>query len=210
MGSDSASDAGSPVQVARTLLDLTLSRPETLGEGRLVSLDGPAGSGKTTLAAALAEAAEDAGLSVRVVHMDDLYDGWQGLPRVGDQLGSLLEPLGRCAAGEYRRYDWIADRYAEAVTVAPVDLLVLEGVGSGDGRFAALRTVLVWVQAPDGLRLERGLDRDGHEAEPMWRRGMVDEAAHFEADDTRARADLLVDGTGERAPTLPGGGAVLG
>ena len=31
------------------------SRPATLGAGRLVCVDGPAGSGKTTLGAALAE-----------------------------------------------------------------------------------------------------------------------------------------------------------
>ena len=38
---------------ARDVLALAASRPPSLGAGRLVCVDGPAGSGKTTLAAAL-------------------------------------------------------------------------------------------------------------------------------------------------------------
>ena len=45
---------GSPQQAAQLVLDLARARPPTLGDTRLVSIDGPAGSGKTTLAATLA------------------------------------------------------------------------------------------------------------------------------------------------------------
>ncbi|WP_338087967.1 4-amino-4-deoxy-L-arabinose transferase [Nocardioides lijunqiniae] len=181
--------------MARRVHDLTLERAPTLGAGRLVCVDGPAGSGKTTLAAALADLAGAA-----VVHMDDLYDGWQGLPRVGAQLDGLLLPLSRDEPGTYRRYDWLREEYAETVTVAPSPLLVLEGVGSGSRAHAVLCTTLVWVQAPDGLRLHRGLERDGPELEEQWRSWMVAEAEHFAEQGTRERADLLVDGTGRSAP----------
>src|SRR5690606_19498388 len=46
-----------------------------LGDVRLVCVDGPAGSGKTTLAGRLAEALDHA----PVLHLDDLYEGWSGL-----------------------------------------------------------------------------------------------------------------------------------
>ena len=65
----------------------------------VVCVDGPAGSGKTTLAAALAASRPAA----TVVHMDDLYPGWDGLPHVGAQLTSLLEPLAERRPGRYRR-----------------------------------------------------------------------------------------------------------
>lgn len=176
---------------ARRLLDLARSRPATLGAGRLVCVDGPAGSGKTTLARAVAALAP----GTTVIHMDDLYDGWDGLPLIAGQLTSLLEPLARGEAGRYRRYDWVAGRYAETVTVAPGDLLVVEGVGSGVTGVAHLVTVLAWVEAPKELRLQRGLARDGEAARPHWERWQVDEQALFSRERTRERADLVVDTT---------------
>lgn len=178
------------------MLDLAADRLATLGTTRLVCLDGPAGSGKTTLAAAIAALVPDA----RVVHMDDLYDGWRGLPLVADRLEGLLRPLVTGAPGHYRRWDWHADAPAEAVEVAPAPLLVVEGVGSGSGPAADLVTVLVWVQAPDDLRLRRGMARDGEAVRPQWTRWMRDEREHLERERTRERADLVVDGTGAAAP----------
>ena len=116
-----------PTDAAALLLEVAESRPPTLGPGRLVCVDGPAGSGKTTLADAVAALRPGA----RVVHMDDLYDGWNGLPHLADQLTGLLRPLADGEPGCYRRYDWFAGCYAETVDVPPGDLLVLEG---GHGR----------------------------------------------------------------------------
>jgi uridine kinase len=182
--------------VAALLLQLAEARPPTLGAGRLICIDGPAGSGKTTLAAAVAELRPGA----RVVHMDDLYDGWDGLPHVGDQLAGLLLPLARGEAGSYRRYDWYAGRYAETVPVPPVDLVLLEGVGSGSRAHAGLTTLLAWVTAPEDLRARRGLERDGADLSDRWRQWMLDEAALFDRESTEERADVVVDGTGRRPP----------
>jgi hypothetical protein len=44
------------------------------------------------------------------------------------------------------------------------------------------------------MRLARGLARDGADLAAHWRRWQQSEAAHFAAEDTRARADLRVDG----------------
>lgn len=187
---------------AELVLRLARSRPATLGEGRLVRLDGPAGSGKTTLAAAVAELAP----GTRVVHMDDLYDGWAGLPRVTDQLDSLLLPLAAGAAGSYRRYDWAAGEYAETVVVPPGRLLVLEGVGSGSRAHASLATVTVWVWAPEEVRRQRGLDRDGPELQEQWRQWMRDEADHFAREAVAENADVLIDGLGLTAPVLRSAG----
>ncbi|MGD9960258.1 4-amino-4-deoxy-L-arabinose transferase [Nocardioides sp.] len=180
------------------VVSLTGAREPTLGSGRLICIDGPAGSGKTTLAAAIARLEPAA----RVIHMDDLYDGWEGLPHLGDQLDDLLLPLTEGRPGSYRRYDWLDEAFAETVSVPPVDLLVLEGVGSGALRHAALITTLVWISVPPQLRLERGLTRDGAAAESHWRRWMLGEAAHHARERTRERADVLVDGTGSTAPAL--------
>ncbi len=187
----------SPSEVARVVLGLVRSRPATLGAGRLICVDGPAGSGKTTLGRAISDLAQ-----APLIHMDDLYDGWGGLPRLADQLDSILAPLARGEAGSYRRYDWEAGRYDETVAVVPAPLLVLEGVGSGSRVTDGLATVLVWVEAPADLRVRRGLERDGEQVEHHWRQWTLDEAEHFDREGTAGRADLLVDGTGGREPLL--------
>ncbi len=168
------------------------ARPPTLGEGRLVCVDGPAGSGKTTLAEAIVGLA---GPSTRLVHMDDLYAGWSGLAEVDAQLGDLLLPLADGRPGSFRRYDWLAGEFAEVVDVPPSPLLVVEGVGSGAARLAGLVTVLVWVEAPHDLRMQRGVERDGDAFAPHWEQWARDEAALFARERTCERADIVVDGT---------------
>lgn len=175
------------------------SRPATLGDGRLVCVDGPAGSGKTSLGRAVVSAA---GSGARLVHMDDLYEGWSGLATVGDPLGSLLRPLAAGSPGTYRRYDWHVAAFAETVTVPPSSLLVVEGVGSGLRAYADLCTVLVWVTAPWDLRLARGIERDGEHLREHWLRWRHDEEELFAREGTAQRADVLVDGTGAVGPLV--------
>lgn len=165
------------------ILTLTQLRPPTLGSGRLVCVDGPAGSGKTSLAS---------DLDSPVVHMDDLYPGWDGLPAVGVHVLGLLEPLSRDEPGRYRRYDWRAGEYAEEHVVEPAPLLVLEGVGSGGLAWSAWITTLVWVEAPYEVRMRRGLDRDGEAFAPHWERWAAQERVLFARERTRQRADVVV------------------
>lgn len=162
---------------------LTSARPPTLGSGRLLCVDGPAGAGKTTFAARL---------GAPVVHMDDLYAGWDGLASVGPEVLGVLEPLSRGEPGRYRRYDWEAGAYAEEHVVEPAPLLVLEGVGSGGLAWASLMTTLVWVDAAYDVRRRRGLDRDGAVFAPQWTRWAAQEQDLFARERTRERADVFV------------------
>ena len=182
---------------AARVLELARSRQPTLGAGRLICVDGPAGSGKTTLAAEIASLAG----GTAVVHMDDLFEGWGGLARVDQQLHSLLRPLAEGFSGSYRRWDWPGNAWAETVLVPPAPLLVLEGVGSGASAYADLTTVLAWVEVPFELRMARGLERDGDAVSEHWRRWAEDEQTLFTREGTRERADVVLDG---RVGTLPG------
>ncbi|MBA2952990.1 4-amino-4-deoxy-L-arabinose transferase [Nocardioides sp. MAH-18] len=165
-----------------------LARPATLGAGRLLSIDGPSGSGKTTLASAVAGLVPDA----RVVHVDELVHGWDGLPDVAGRLDALLRPLATGRAGACLGYDWVAAAPGGEVVVEPASLVVVEGVGSGCLPIADLVTVLVWVEADLDVRMTRGLERDGETFRPHWEQWALAEQQHFAEHRSRERADLVV------------------
>lgn len=163
------------------------ARPATLGAGRLVCIDGLAGSGKTTLARAIVAQAPGAVL----VSTDDMLEGWRGLAGLGASVDALLRPLAAGRTGHWRQWDWRADSWGELVSVEPPELLVLEGVGSASGPYADLVTTLVWVEAERGTRLARGLARDGEQERGHWLTWLDDEEALHARVGTRDRADLV-------------------
>ena len=174
---------------ASQVLEHVRSRPPTLGSGRLVCIDGPAGSGKTTLAEAVRRLAPEA----VVVHTDELLEGWGGLPGLAASVESMLRPLAEGRTGHWRRWDWIADGWAETHAVEPGGLLVVEGFGSASASYADLVGCLAWVEAADAeVRMRRGLARDGEAMRPQWERWMREEAALHAADRTRERADVVL------------------
>jgi uridine kinase len=190
-----------------------LASPPTLGSGRLVCVDGPAGSGKTTLAAALRRGVRDAlrsvvgppgtRVDVELLHMDNVFAGWNGLAAgMRTVAQDVVGPLREGRAGRYRRYDWHRGAFAEEHVVEPVAVLVVEGVGSGNAAYDEATTCLVWVEAPPVVRLQRGLDRDGSDMRGHWLAWRRQEDAMFDRERTRERADVVVDGvTGRRSQT---------
>lgn len=159
------------------------------GATRLVCVDGRSGSGKTTFAGRLA-----AELGAPVLHLDDVYPGWDGLAAaVPLLLDGVVAPLvaGRDAA--YRRWDWLRGEPAGTVELERPAVLVVEGVGSGARVVADHAVLLVWTEAPRAVRYRRGIDRDGEAYRPHWERWAAQEDAYLVAEDPRARADVVID-----------------
>jgi len=174
----------------------------TPGRPAVIAVDGPAGSGKTSLAALLANRLGDGEHDVPVVHMDDLFPGWDGL---ADAVPRLLEwvlgPLAGEGVARWRRYDWVAGGYAEWHEVPRSPVVVVEGVASGSRACAPHLALLVWVEASLDVRLARGLARDSDAFAPYWDRWAAQEQVHFTAERTRERADLRL-ATDDGSPRL--------
>ena len=171
--------------------------PARAGTTRVVAIDGPAGSGKSTLAARLASL-----LDAPVVHMDDIYPGWDGLAAAAPLLRDwVLEPLARGRPARFRRYDWSLDTYGDWVDVPAADVLVVEGCGSGSRAVAPYLSMLLWVEAPRDIRFARGIERDGEAYRPLWERWARQEDVLFAEERTRERADYVVDAPAPGAMT---------
>lgn len=174
------------VDLAASILRM---RP-SCGPTRVVAVDGPGGAGKTTFAGRLSATLGDA----PVVHTDD-FASWENqfgwAPRLREQ---VIEPLRRGEPGRYQRYDWVAREFAEWHDVPAGPALIIEGVGAAQAAFADALRYAVWVATAPDVRLARGIARDGENMREFWAQWIIGENRHFAADQTRARADLVVCG----------------
>lgn len=140
---------------------------------RIWLLDGRSGSGKTVLADALA--AELGGV---VVHMDDLYPGWDGLEAGSAYaLERIVLPLSRGEDAVWRRWDWAADARAEQHRLAAGSALVLEGCGALSRAAARVAERAIWLECDERTRRARALDRDG--VDDWWEGWRLQEDAFY-------------------------------
>jgi energy-coupling factor transporter ATP-binding protein EcfA2 len=169
----------------------------------VVAVDGRSGAGKTTLARALADAVRRRGPDAVVVHLDDLYPGWNGLdPVVPVVLEHVLAPLARPLPIVVPTWDWDADvpgpyRAVQALGPPRPRVVLLEGAGCGARATAPWLAGLIWVDADAEVRRRRALARDGATYAPHWDRWSAQEEAYAAREQPRERAGLALDATGE-------------
>ncbi len=176
-----------PEQVT-AVVELARAASPTVGTTVVVAVDGRSGSGKTLLGTAVAEA-----LGCPVVHLDEIYPGWDGL-EAGVALATthVLEPLARGEQAAYPRWDWMRSRPGRTIAVEAAPHLVLEGCGALVPPAAAFAAVRVWVDAPTEVRKERALSRDGETYAPHWERWAAQEDAVYAAARPWESADLVL------------------
>jgi len=163
--------------------------PPKCGESKLITIDGPAGSGKTTLASQIAQAI---GGEITVIHMDDLYNGWERA--LTGELTSLLKNqlLPGVASGRnfhLPKFDWLIHKYDEPQLYHSSSITIVEGVGSGQRIMRSSTSVAIWIEVSMELGLERVLERDGFEIEAQIKGFKRAELKHFADEQTKAAAD---------------------
>lgn len=177
-----------------SLLAASLERPV------LVALDGRCGSGKTTLAAILAERFPE---SV-TLHTDDYYlppeqraPGWEHTPCANMDLTRLraeaLEPLRACCVGQYRAYCCGVGAYKAGGPLVPKPLVLVEGSYSLHPSLADLYDLKIFVTCPPEEQARRLLGREGTHYAAFTSRWIPLEEAYFEQYHVEQGADVVLN-----------------
>ena len=107
-----AGEQADPAHVAAVVALARAARPAR-GTTVVVAVDGRSGSGKTLLGSAVAAA-----LGCPVVHLDEIYPGWDGLQEgVALATAHVLEPLAQGRRAAYPRWDWMRSRPGRTIAI---------------------------------------------------------------------------------------------
>jgi hypothetical protein len=155
----------------------------------LIAIDGRAGAGKTTLAAALF-AELSLKQSVDVIHMDDLYEGWNNA--LGVHLTQTLETIVKAhqlnRTFEIKIFNWESMKFDSTQKIEPVEILILEGVGAGQKVVREAGATLHWLDIDPDVGIARVLKRDGNQIAQQMKQWQIDQEMHFMSDKTRENA----------------------
>ena len=160
----------------------------------LIAIDGPAGSGKTSLANQLSNKLN----SATTIHMDDLYNGWDDAltPTLTRHLEEwILDPLTQQATVKYQKFDWTSSEYASPIEVRDIELLILEGVGAAQEIIRQSADLTIWIEVGPQIGLARVLNRDGDQLLPYMLKWQERERAHFLKDQTKENCQIFIDGS---------------
>jgi uridine kinase len=176
------------MQLIAALLDLCSQKNHPV-----IAIDGPAGAGKTTLAHEIFLALSPK-MSVNIIHMDDLYDGWENA--LTDDLTQFLQYLSAQHQSQepakLSRYNWATSSFDPAETIAPADLLILEGVGSGDKSLQDQFAALIWIDIDPEIGVQRVIRRDGPGVEIQMQKWLGTQQQYFSQHSTREKADFIL------------------
>ena len=170
-----------------------LSELSSLAPGEVIAIDGPAGSGKTTLAKQLAVDIPGA----EIIHIDDLYQGWSdafSARLTASIIEQILLPISQGIDFNYGIYDWKGNKFSKSNIVPKGKIYILDGVGSGQMQFRNYLSKIIWLDINDEDGLTRVLNRDGAEILSPMQEFQKAQKLHFARDLTENAADFHYEG----------------
>jgi uridine kinase len=158
----------------------------------LIAIDGRAGAGKTTLAASFFDDLS-VDKTVEVIHMDDLYDGWENAlgVRLTQTLESIVKSHQSKVAFEIDIFNWQSMSFDSKRVIHPVDILILEGVGAGQKVVRDAGATLYWLDIDAEVGIQRVLNRDGNQIASQMKQWQIAQEIHFLRDKTRENAEHI-------------------
>lgn len=169
------------------LADSIVTQAQEKQQITVVAIDGRSGAGKSTLAKQLVNllGAISTQSQQRTVlfHLENMYQGWEGLLEATEDWSSLVQQLRKSNCGHWTGWNWETSRAVphqqlclpETQDGEPVVL-----VGEGVGAFCADADFTCWVERPTSTRKTAALQRDGETYRPFWDTWALQEEKLFE------------------------------
>lgn len=184
------------------LADMILRAPQK-NNRRLIAIDGGGGAGKTTFAGYLQQAIPGS----HVVRIDDFYrppelrSPLNSTKEINpnfdwDRLNSLvLEPGKKNSDIVYQLYDFRSGVLSEETVEIPSGAtIIIEGVWSMQEVFVDVYDYCIWIEAPENIRLQRGVTRDGEDFRKIWEDEWIPIDEYYkESQKPQDKADIIVD-----------------
>ena len=163
------------------------------GGTKLITIDGPAGSGKTTLAISLSKLFNDC----PVIHMDEIYEGWQSALTTKtsqDLVNWIINPLLEQSVIVFDKYDWVLGKRLGQVVINYPKVLIIEGVGSSVIEVSKYACLKLWIEVSPEIGINRVLDRDGQDIQAQMESWQTQEKNYFIENKTKENSDIWIDG----------------
>ena len=168
----------------------------------IILVDGRAASGKSLFAEELRnELFRQSDAAPTLIHMDDLYPGWEGLAAGSTYLvQSVLEPLSKAKPAVWQKWDWGSGRRGDQTEpgngwreFAGGNVLIVEGCGSLSRQSRGLAQLSVWIEAPRDVRRARWEARDAGRFDDFWGIWQAQEDHFFETEKSSNLADWIIE-----------------
>ena len=169
------------------------SSSKKCGKTKIVVIDGPAGSGKTTLAKSLSGLLENC----PIIHMDEIYEGWENAlsPKTSQDLVEwIINPLLEDKSIEYIKYDWHLEQRIEKVVINNPKVMIIEGVGASVSEISKHACLKLWIEVNEETGINRVLTRDGLQIQEQMKKWQSQESKFFIENNSKENSDIWIDG----------------
>ena len=175
------------------LVDKVNESSKKCGQTKIIVIDGPAGSGKTTLAKSLSGLLENC----PIIHMDEIYEGWENAlsPKTfKDLVEWIINPLLEKNLIEYIKYDWNLEQRIEKIVINNSKIIIIEGVGSSSFEISKHASLKLWIEVNKETGINRVLTRDGLQIQEQMKTWQSQESKFFIENNSKENSDIWIDG----------------
>lgn len=167
----------------------------------IVLIDGRAGSGKSRFAGELAELIFQSEKQLpKLIHMDDLYPGWNGLRAGSSYLNrSILRPIAAGKQADWQVWDWQLGSRGMANEPANGwrsfeggNLVIVEGCGSVSSASSELADLTIWMESDSSQRKSRFSARDHGQFDSYWGTWSIQENEFYEEEQSGKLCEIWV------------------
>jgi uridine kinase len=159
----------------------------------IILIDGRAGSGKSTFAEKLQQQLfRDGESAPRVIHMDNIFEGWEGLSLGSDYMVRfILNPLARKETASWQDWSWVKNERSSWREFSGGTPLIVEGCGALTERSKEHAYLSLWLEASEETRRKRWLERERHlDKFDFW---AAQELDFYAREKSKSLADLVIE-----------------